>query len=253
MALTMRKGLLKDFDPYKMLPGEWAVSIDAQTQNQIVWMCFAAGVVKRMGTYEDFYAQIKEIEEDIANYFYEAFQKFSDELRDQTEQFIQGKVDDEWIPALEKYVHKAAESERAAAESAGASARSAEESAESASAAKESEDNAKKSEKNAKASEKNAATSESNAEDWSKLSESHNHGGTGVREGESTDNSKFWSEQSKAEADRAKTEADRAEQYSYITAPDFYLDLENMELYMKDGVGVDFIIDEDNILYWAVA
>lgn len=50
----MRRGLLADFDPNKMLAGEWAVTIDANTKNQIVYMCFAAGIVKRMGTLDDF-------------------------------------------------------------------------------------------------------------------------------------------------------------------------------------------------------
>lgn len=54
MAIQNRRGLKKDFDPTKMLPGEFAVSIDSETENQIVWMCFAPGVVKRIGTYEDF-------------------------------------------------------------------------------------------------------------------------------------------------------------------------------------------------------
>lgn len=65
MAIQMRRGLRADFDPSKMLPGEWAVSIDSDTRNQVVWMCFRAGVVKRMGTYEDFKAQIGEATEDI--------------------------------------------------------------------------------------------------------------------------------------------------------------------------------------------
>lgn len=60
MAITMRKGLFADFDPSKMLAGEWAVSIDADTQHQIVWMCFGAGIVKRMGTLEDFEAWLSE-------------------------------------------------------------------------------------------------------------------------------------------------------------------------------------------------
>lgn len=42
------------------------------------------------------------------------------------------------------------------------------------------------------------------------LSESWAHGETGIREVESEDNSKYWSEQSKSEADRAREEADRA-------------------------------------------
>lgn len=53
MAITMRTGFRAEFNPSRMLPGEWGVSIDPETQNQIVWMCFGGGVVKRMGTYED--------------------------------------------------------------------------------------------------------------------------------------------------------------------------------------------------------
>lgn len=97
-----------------------------------------------------------------------------------------------------------------------------------------------------------AQKSEELADYWAKLAESHNHGGTGIREGENTDNSKYWSERSKDDADRAKIEADKAAQYADITAPDFYLDMDNMELYIKDGVGVDFILDGDDVLYWAV-
>lgn len=67
MAIQVRRGLKKDFDPYKMLPGEWAVSIDSQTQNQMVWMCFAAGVVKRMGTYEDFQQLFQDLKVDLEN------------------------------------------------------------------------------------------------------------------------------------------------------------------------------------------
>ena len=54
MAIQMRRGLSADFDPTKMLAGEWAVTIDPDTQHQIVYMCFGAGIVKRMGTLEDF-------------------------------------------------------------------------------------------------------------------------------------------------------------------------------------------------------
>lgn len=65
MAITtariqMRRGLLNDFDPSKMTAGEWAVSIDLETDRQIVYMCFSPGIVKRMGTLEDFEEQIRE-------------------------------------------------------------------------------------------------------------------------------------------------------------------------------------------------
>lgn len=53
-------------------------------------------------------------------------------------------------------------------------------------------------------------------------------------------------------AAQAKIDADRAEAYASITEPKFYLDEATMNLYMKDGVGVDFVVD-DNVLYWKVA
>ena len=53
-------------------------------------------------------------------------------------------------------------------------------------------------------------------------------------------------------ATQAKIDADRAESYASITEPKFYLDEAIMNLYMKDGVGVDFVVD-DNVLYWKVA
>lgn len=91
-----------------------------------------------------------------------------------------------------------------------------------------------------------------NAKYYAQLAESYAHGDTEVRDGEDTDNSKFWSEQSKLEAERAKVEADKAESYSYIMAPDFYLDTDDMYLYMKGGVGIDFMVTDDNVLLWAV-
>lgn len=53
------------------------------------------------------------------------------------------------------------------------------------------------------------------------------------------------------EADKAKIEAEKAATYSNIVSPDFYLDLETMELYKKGGVGVDFYL-EDAQLYWMI-
>lgn len=53
MAIQMRRGQSVDFDPSKMLTGEWAVSTDNESQKQMVYMCFAPGAVKRMAALED--------------------------------------------------------------------------------------------------------------------------------------------------------------------------------------------------------
>lgn len=46
MAIQMRRGNQVDFDPSKMVPGEWAISQD----NQKVYMCFTTGVVIEIGS-----------------------------------------------------------------------------------------------------------------------------------------------------------------------------------------------------------
>ena len=61
MAIQMRRGQSVDFDPTKMLTGEWAVSIDNEAQKQMVYMCFAPGVVKRMATLEDFQNELGKV------------------------------------------------------------------------------------------------------------------------------------------------------------------------------------------------
>ncbi len=57
MAIRMRRGNEADFDPSKMLPGEWAVSTDTK----YVRMCFVPGIVLRMATYETFESDMAEI------------------------------------------------------------------------------------------------------------------------------------------------------------------------------------------------
>lgn len=62
MAIQVRRGNEVDFDPSKMLPGEWAVSLDTR----YVRMCFSPGIVLRMATYEAFEADMAEIQSIMA-------------------------------------------------------------------------------------------------------------------------------------------------------------------------------------------
>lgn len=165
MAIQMRRGLRADFDPYKMLPGEWAVSIDPSTSNQIVWMCFEPGVCKRMGTYEDFVEQVKEATADVKTEYAEEFDKILDEIKALSSQVSDDKdtvvlvkttIEDEYLPQIQESLSEIQEKANEAKNSADAAAVSAEN-------AKKSEVNAKNSETKAKTSETNAATSESNA------------------------------------------------------------------------------------------
>lgn len=85
------------------------------------------------------------------------------------------------------------------------------------------------------------------------LAESWAVGGTGSRPGEDGNSSQFWAEKSQESAGQASREADRAAQYASIVAPGFLVDPGSMELYMKAGVGVDFIVTDDAELCWKIA
>ena len=127
-----------------------------------------------------------------------------------------------------------------ASSSAAAAAASEDSVAANAAAAALSEQNAAASEANAKASEEASALSEANAADSATLSESWAIGGTGTRDGEDEDNSKYYAGQSASAASAAATSeanaADSAEAakevlerisavYTYKGSVDTYADL----------------------------
>lgn len=128
MAIQMRRGAYSEFDPLKMKAGEWAVSTDSDTKKQQIWMCFAPGIVKRMGTVEDFDTEIQRL--------------------------------------IQNYLDGMAQSVSQAQKSAELATSKAQESANSASNAKKSEIKAKASETNAKTSETSSAKSKSEAQKY---------------------------------------------------------------------------------------
>ncbi len=68
MAIQARRGPYSQFDATRLLPGEFAVVLsgDGSAQDgRSVYMCFSAGVVKRMAAYDDLYHQIEGIEGEI--------------------------------------------------------------------------------------------------------------------------------------------------------------------------------------------
>nr|DAF78806.1 MAG TPA: L SHAPED TAIL FIBER PROTEIN [Caudoviricetes sp.] len=138
MAIQMRRGAYAEFDPLKMKAGEWAVSTDSDMKKQQIWMCFAPGIVKRMGTVEDFDTEIQRL--------------------------------------IQNYLDSMAQSVSQAQKSAELATSKAQESANSASNANASEIRAKASETNAKTSETSSAKSESEAQKYAeqvkKMSES---------------------------------------------------------------------------------
>ena len=230
MAIQMRRGKKADFDPTKMLPGEWAVSIDSDANYQIVWMCFAPGVVKRMGTYEDFKIQIREATEEIKDEYIKEFdsilknmQELEKKTSDNTQIVITFKDDilNTYLPQIEKYVKQCEDSVISAAGSA------------------------------------------SSANNYAKESESYAHGNTGIRDGENTDNSKYYSDKSQASSQTAQSYAEQAEKAGdeainrinealAQNVPQFIVDLSTGHLMYKGG-RFNFIVNEQTgHLLWEV-
>lgn len=222
MAIQMRKGSKDDFDPTKMLPGEWAVSIDSDTSKQMVWMCFRAGVVKRMGTYEDFKEQIRDATKDIRDEYKEEFNTILDQIETLAEQtsantniVIQIKNDCEntYLPQMLEYVNSALTSKNSALASA-------------------------------------------------TEAKSYAIGGTDSRAGEDIDNSKYYSEKSQASSQTAQAYATQAESASdeivnrideaiSQNVPQFTIDFTTGHLKYQGG-RFDFSVNEAGHLLWEV-
>ena len=126
MGIYVRRGMEKDFDPEKMKPGEWAVSIDSDRRKQKIWMCFAPGIVKRMGTYEDFEDQIQDATDAIKQQYLMAFNDILTQIEADrntaAEEYsyvvnFKNALDKTYMPDITKSVNAAASSAKAAATS----------------------------------------------------------------------------------------------------------------------------------------
>lgn len=144
MGIYVRRGMEADFDPEKMKPGEWAVSINTDRRKQKIWMCFAPGVVKRMGTYEDFADQIEDATDEIKNKYLETFNEILKDMKTNKDlvetdyNFVK-----EFKELLENtYMQEIAASVKAASSSAASASTSASSASTSATAAADSADEA---------------------------------------------------------------------------------------------------------------
>lgn len=72
MAIQNRRGVYKDFNPAKLLPGEWAVVTGGDgnsSDGTSIYVCLKTGVVKRMATYEDMQADLAKVIQDVKTQF----------------------------------------------------------------------------------------------------------------------------------------------------------------------------------------
>ena len=218
MAIQMRRGLEIDFNPDKMKPGEWAVSLDSK----YVRMCFAPGLCFRMATYESFEEDMQEIQNILTSVnstkeAIDAIKLVIDEkatiVTEKTDQALQyADVATQKAQEATDASNSASESATnanayatSARESADMASTKATESSQSASNANASSESASNSAatatlkaNDANTSATNARNSADNAQSNATLSESYAKGGTGTREGEDTDNAKYYYEHAKA-------------------------------------------------------
>lgn len=115
----MRKGRPEDFDPTKMLPGEFGVTIGTDRKARKLYICFAPGIVKQLGTYEDFEDQIQDATEEIKQQYLTAFNEILTQIESDkntaTEEYayvVQFKelLDSTYRIEIEDNVHAAATS-----------------------------------------------------------------------------------------------------------------------------------------------
>jgi hypothetical protein len=174
-----------------MKAGEWAVSTDSDTKKQQIWMCFAPGIVKRMGTVEDFDVEIQRLIQSYLDGMAQSVSQAQKSAQTATEkansasssasqaqksaQTATEKANSASSSAsqAQKSAQTATEKANSASSSASQAQKSAElatskaqESATSANNAKASETKAKASETNARTSETNSAKSESEAQKY---------------------------------------------------------------------------------------
>lgn len=72
MAIQNRRGDYSDFDPQKMVPGEWAVVLSGDPNSErgrAVYMAFDVGEIERMATYEDMQENIVSATTDVQAQF----------------------------------------------------------------------------------------------------------------------------------------------------------------------------------------
>ena len=112
MAIQMRRGKFTNFIPSKLLPGEYAVvqgDDPSVRDGRSVYMAFAAGVVKRLATYED-------MVENVSSALVDAIGDAADRLTERAEAINAAAEEGEASRREAEAARAAAESARATAE-----------------------------------------------------------------------------------------------------------------------------------------
>lgn len=172
MAILMRGGPYEDFDPSKLRPREWAVVLEndpSARDGKAIYICFAAGMVKRISTYEDMKDDLLSATDDVKMQYILAFNEIKEDIekiKTETEEYK--NISQTKASESQTYSDAAGESTKTATEKANAALNSAE----------------------------NAAASANDSEAHSNLSKSYAIGTNGeIRPEDEIDNSRYYKEE----------------------------------------------------------
>lgn len=236
--ILMRRGQEVNFDPNKMTPGEWAVSLDSK----YVRMCFSPGVCVRMATYDAFEADMVQIQRILAECqtIEEAVERIYGELKNVVVDVE--KVEESARNAMQSE-QNALNSANSASQSANTAVNKANEASESANTASAKAEQATEGARIATEKANEASESAENVRNISDASKSYAVGGTGAREDEDTDNAKYYNQQASDNADRAEAAAERASAVADIGVAT----TEKAGLVKPDGTTIT--VDEDGTIH----
>lgn len=116
MAIQHRRGVYSRFDPSRLVAGEWAVVLSgdpAARDGRAAYVCFAAGDVKRVATYEDMADWLAGLQESVIAYTVE---EATGAVRAEYLEMMEGAASAEELRETAERLREAAEEARAAAE-----------------------------------------------------------------------------------------------------------------------------------------
>lgn len=129
MAIQHRRGVHNEFDPTRLVAGEWAVVLSGDpsaSDGRAAYVCFGAGIVKRVAVYEDMLDWLSSIKDDtIVEIIESSMAEIREEyglIRSETEDAEAARVLAEQIRVIAENARVSSEMERAAAETSRASA-----------------------------------------------------------------------------------------------------------------------------------
>ena len=252
MAIQMRRGPLAQYDESKMLPGEWGISIDDDTNDQKAFVAFAPGIDKEVLFVEDAEERIEAIAAEAVAYATEQAKAWARGDGFHVNDYASGDgsttaftLTEPPASVLGVYVNGA---ETSAYTVSGAVITFTE-------APAEGENNIRvyytvnTTTDNAKYYKEHAASSASTATTQATKSQSYAVGGTSSRTGEDTDNAKYYKEQATTAATTATTNATKSQSYAVGgTSSRTGEDTDNAKYYKEQAEAAAAMLDAEKIL-----